>query len=132
MAMLSLGSVTLDELGRLAALESRQTGRKLYLPGRADAQRARRQEEVGFSEEVRMSWRERIVSDAHTLHGKARVQGTRIPVSVVLDNLAVGLSYAEILASYPSLTEEDIRACLAYAAALANERLVDLRTGTNG
>jgi uncharacterized protein (DUF433 family) len=91
-----------------------------------------REKGLGFQEEERMSWRERIVSDAHTLHGKVRVQGTRVPVSVVLDNLAVGLSHAEILASYPSLTEDDIRACLAYAADLASERLVDLRTGTTG
>lgn len=77
-----------------------------------------------------MDWRDRIVSDPQTLHGKARVQGTRIPVSTVLDNLAAGLSYQEILASYPSLTEADIRACLAYAAELASERVVDLRTGT--
>lgn len=63
-----------------------------------------------------MEWRERIVSDPQTLHGKVRVQGTRIPVSLVLDNLAAGLSHQEILGSYPSLTEEDIRACLAYAA----------------
>ncbi len=79
-----------------------------------------------------MDLRERIVSDPETLHGKVRVKGTRIPVSVVLENLAVGLSHQEILGSYPSLTEEDIRACLAYAAELANERLVDLRTGTGG
>lgn len=79
-----------------------------------------------------MDWRDRIVSDPQTLHGKTRVQGTRIPVSTVLDNLAAGLSYQEILASYPSLTEDDIRACLAYAADLASERVVDLRTGTVG
>ena len=79
-----------------------------------------------------MDLRERIVSDPGTLHGKVRVKGTRIPVSVVLENLAVGLSHQEILVSYPPLTEEDIRACLAYAAELANERLVDLRTGTGG
>jgi uncharacterized protein (DUF433 family) len=65
-----------------------------------------------------MDWRERIVSDPQILHGKVRVQGTRIPVSTVLDNLAAGLSYQQILASYPSLTEDDIRACLAYAAEL--------------
>ncbi len=79
-----------------------------------------------------MDFRERIVSDPQTLHGKVRVRGTRIPVSVVLDNLAAGLSHPEILASYPSLTEEDIRACLAYAAELASERVVELRTGTAG
>jgi uncharacterized protein (DUF433 family) len=77
-----------------------------------------------------MEWHERIVSDPQTLHGKVRVQGTRIPVSLVLDNLAAGLSHQEILASYPTLTEDDIRACLAYAAELASERVVDIRAGT--
>ena len=79
-----------------------------------------------------MRWQDRIVSDPETLHGKVRVQGTRIPVTVVLDNLAAGLSHQEILTSYPSLTDEDIRACLAYAADLANDRVVELRTGTTG
>ena len=79
-----------------------------------------------------MNWRDRIESEPETLHGKVRIQGTRIPVSVVLDNLAAGLTHPEVLASYPSLKEEDIRACLAYAAELARERVVDLRTGTTG
>ncbi len=63
------------------------------------------------------------MSDQETLHGKPRIRGTRIPVSLVLDNLAAGLTHPEILASYPSFTEEDIRACLAYAADLASDRL---------
>ena len=71
-------------------------------------------------------WREHIVSDPAVCHGQACVKGTRIPVSVVLDNLASGLSSEEILKSYPSLTLADIRAAQAYAAALAGERLVDL------
>ena len=53
-------------------------------------------------------------------------QGTRIPVSVVLDNLAAGLSEAEILQSYPTLSAEAIRAALAYAAELAKEELLPL------
>jgi uncharacterized protein (DUF433 family) len=79
-----------------------------------------------------MSWTDRIVSDPQTLHGKMRVGGTRIPVSVVLDNLAAGVGEAEILASYPSLTQEDIRACLQYAAEVVSERIFELRTGTDG
>jgi uncharacterized protein (DUF433 family) len=45
-------------------------------------------------------------------------------VSVILDNLADGVSEKEILKSYPSLTREDIKASIAYAAALSRERLV--------
>ncbi len=67
-----------------------------------------------------MDWRERLVSDPQTLHGKVRIRGTRIPASVVLDNLAAGVGEGEILASYPSLTQEDVRACLQYAAEVDN------------
>lgn len=55
------------------------------------------------------------------------MRGTRIPVAVVLDNLAAGLSTEEILAEYPSLQAEDIRAAMAYAADIARERLIPLR-----
>jgi uncharacterized protein (DUF433 family) len=49
-------------------------------------------------------------------------------VSVVLDNLATGLSGDEIISSYPSLTKESIHAAIAYAAELARERVVRLPT----
>lgn len=52
------------------------------------------------------------------LNGKPRVAGTRILVTQVLDMLAAGFSYREILSDdyFPELTEEDIRACIAYAS----------------
>jgi len=71
-----------------------------------------------------MDWRERITVDPAICHGKACVKGTRIMVSVVLDNLAAGLKPEEILASYPTLTLEDIQAAVSYAAELARERVV--------
>ncbi|WP_295449198.1 DUF433 domain-containing protein [uncultured Thiodictyon sp.] len=49
-----------------------------------------------------------------------------MPVSVVLDNLAAGLAAQEISDSYPSLTPDDIRAAIGYAAELAREQVVDL------
>jgi uncharacterized protein (DUF433 family) len=52
--------------------------------------------------------------------------GTRIMVSVILDNIAAGVDRAEILASYPSLQSADIDAALAYAAELAREGTVGL------
>lgn len=55
------------------------------------------------------------------------INGTRIPVSVVLDNLAEGHSVEEIVRSYPSLTGDDVRAALAYAADMAKERIVTLQ-----
>ena len=53
-------------------------------------------------------------------------QGTRIPVSVVLDNLAAGLTEEEIIQSYPALRLQSIRAAIAYAAELARETVIDL------
>ncbi len=76
-----------------------------------------------------MSWQERITVDPKICHGTACIRGTRIPVSAVLDNLAAGTPQAEILRSYPSLKEEDIRAAIGYAAELARERVVPLLPG---
>ncbi|HHV76825.1 MAG TPA: DUF433 domain-containing protein [Syntrophothermus lipocalidus] len=69
---------------------------------------------------------ERITVDPSVCHGKACIKGTRIPVSVILDNLAAGNSREEILRSYPSLTPEDIQAAIAYGAMLAKERHIAL------
>ena len=71
-----------------------------------------------------MDWRNRITVNASICHGKACIAGTRIPVSVVLDNLAAGLKHEEILESYPSLKDEDIEAAIRYAAELARERVI--------
>ncbi|MBI1800311.1 MAG: DUF433 domain-containing protein [Chloroflexi bacterium] len=71
-----------------------------------------------------MDWENRIVSNPLVCHGKVCVKGTRIMVSVILDNLANGLSHDDIVKSYPSLTVEDVRAAIAYAAELTRERLV--------
>ena len=76
-----------------------------------------------------MSWQDRITVDPLVCHGKACVKGTRVMVSVVLDNLAESLSADEILASYPSLTREDIEAAIGYAAELARERVIPLALG---
>jgi uncharacterized protein (DUF433 family) len=73
-----------------------------------------------------MNWRERITVDPLVCHGKACIKGTRIMVSVILDNLAEGVTESEILKSYPSLKPEDIKAAIAYAAELACERVVSL------
>lgn len=71
-----------------------------------------------------MDWRTRISTDPEICHGKACIRGTRIMVSVVLDNLAVGADTAEIVRLYPSLQAEDVAAAIAYAAELARERVV--------
>lgn len=69
-----------------------------------------------------MDWREYIAVDPMICHGQACIRGTRIPASVVLENLASGLSATEILESYPTLSHEAIQAAVAYAAELARER----------
>ena len=79
-----------------------------------------------------MKWQDRISVDPLVSHGKACIKGTRIMVSVVLDNLAAGLSAKEIEKSYPSLTDADIQAAIAYAAELARERIVLTPAGVSG
>ncbi|MDQ3398745.1 MAG: DUF433 domain-containing protein [Deinococcota bacterium] len=71
-----------------------------------------------------MNWRAHITVDPAVCHGKACIAGTRVMVSVVLDNLAAGLTADEIIQSYPSLNREAIQAAIAYAAELARERVV--------
>lgn len=71
------------------------------------------------------NWTERITVDPHICHGRACIHGTRIFVSVILDNLAAGITEDEILRQYPALTREDIHAALAYGAALARERTLE-------
>ena len=73
-----------------------------------------------------MDWRQHITIDPNLCHGQACVAGTRILVSVVLDNLAAGLPLDEIISSYPRLTRESIQACIAYAADLTREEIVGL------
>ena len=75
-----------------------------------------------------MNWRDYIISDPSICHGKACFKGTRILISVVLDNLAAGLSNEQIMESYPVLNADSIRAAFAYAAELARERIVRLPT----
>ena len=75
-------------------------------------------------------WREMITADPQVMHGQACVKGTRIPVSVVLDNLAGGMTEDEIIEQYPSLSHEGIHASLAYAAELAHDEVIPLPAAT--
>lgn len=73
-----------------------------------------------------MDWKQYITTDPSILHGAICFVGTRIPVTVVLDNLADGAAPAEILLQYPSLRAEHVPAALAYAADLARERVIPI------
>ncbi len=60
-----------------------------------------------------MNWQDYITVDPLVCHGKACIKGTRVMVSVFLDNLAAGLTVDEILRSYPALSREAIQAAIA-------------------
>ena len=70
-----------------------------------------------------MRWQDRISSKPDVCHGKVCIAGTRVMVTVVLDNLAEGASEAEILDEYPTLTSDDIRAAIQYAVNFTAERI---------
>jgi uncharacterized protein (DUF433 family) len=67
---------------------------------------------------------DRISIDPNVCFGKPCIKGTRIWVSLILDFLAGGETPEQILASYPQLTAEDIRAAIAYGAEVARERII--------
>ena len=71
-----------------------------------------------------MPWQERIVIDPAVLVGKPVVRGTRISVEWVVDLLAAGWSFEQILENYPHLTREDIQACLSYASELLHSEKI--------
>jgi uncharacterized protein (DUF433 family) len=68
-----------------------------------------------------LEWRDRVSIDPGVCHGKPCIKGTRIMVSILLDYLKAGETFEGIRRQYPTLTDDDIRAALAYAAWLAHE-----------
>jgi len=70
-----------------------------------------------------MNYQDRIVRDPAICGGQPVVRGTRVPVRVILGNLAHGESTESILAEFPTLTADDVRAVIAFAAASASEDL---------
>ena len=75
-----------------------------------------------------MGWQDKICIDPEICHGKACIAGSRVMISVILDNMAAGESHQTIMAGY-HIDEADIQAALHYAAALANERVIRLPVG---
>ena len=67
---------------------------------------------------------DRITIDPRILGGRASTRGMRIPVSVIVGQIAHGTSWAEVLADYPDLEPEDAKQSLTYAAWLAQEKVV--------
>jgi uncharacterized protein (DUF433 family) len=69
---------------------------------------------------------EMISADPQVMHGQAVIAGTRVPVSVILDCLAAGMTAEQITAEYPTVTPSGVRAAAAYGAALAREELLPI------
>lgn len=66
---------------------------------------------------------DRITFDAKIMGGRACIRGLRIPVSLMVSQVAQGLSVAQILDDYPDLENEDVRQALQYAAWLTTEEV---------
>jgi uncharacterized protein (DUF433 family) len=79
-----------------------------------------------------MDWRERIVIDPAIHHGDPCIKGTRVPISVIAGSIADGDTPEQVIAAYPQLTPDDIRAALKFAAeAVSNADFIPLhRAGT--
>ena len=69
---------------------------------------------------------DRISIDPNICHGEACIKGTRIPVHQIVHMLANGDTFDELLAEFPSITKEDIFACLDYAASLTEEQITPI------
>lgn len=68
-----------------------------------------------------VKYNERITSNPEICSGKACIKDTRIPVHIILDLLAAGEDFDGVKRAYPNITEADIKACIQYAAKLADE-----------
>ena len=79
---------------------------------------------LSHMETVASSAHPRITVDPNICHGQPTVRGLRYPVQNVLEYLASGMTEAEILADYPDLEAEDLRACQAYAADMLQVRSI--------
>jgi uncharacterized protein (DUF433 family) len=71
-----------------------------------------------------MNWRERITVDPDALVGKPVVRGTRLSVEFAVGLLTEGWTERQLLANYPTLSAEDVRACLAYAAEILRDETI--------
>ncbi len=75
-----------------------------------------------------MKWQDRITADPAVCHGKACIRGTRVMVSVILDNLAAGETVEEIMRGY-HVERDDVQAAVHYAAELARETVIPFTPG---
>lgn len=78
---------------------------------------------------IRQELLKRISIDPRVCFGRPCIRGTRIWVSLNVDNLAEGVPESELLVAYPQLQKDDIRAVLAYAAEMTRERIIPIPIG---
>ena len=71
-----------------------------------------------------MKWKDHLSSDPKICGGQICIKGTRIMISVILDNIAEGNSIKEILDDYPTLTENDIYAVVKYASLVVKDEII--------
>ena len=74
---------------------------------------------------------ERIVTNPEVMLGKPTVRGTRIPVELVLEQLSYNLDLGELFAAYPRLTEDDVKACIAFAQQAVKTKKARTRASTS-
>jgi uncharacterized protein (DUF433 family) len=72
----------------------------------------------------RIRWQDRVVIDRELHHGEPCIQGTRIPVRMIVGSLADGMTPVQILEAYPQLGEADILGALAYAAEVLGQEIL--------
>ncbi len=70
------------------------------------------------------TWQDRIITDPKIMFGKPVIKGTRIPVDLILEKLALGEKPEHLLLAYPRITQDDINACLFFAASSVRNDLV--------
>ena len=68
-------------------------------------------------------WEDNIESNPNILYGKPVIKGTRIPVELLLEKMSNGQKFQEIIQNYPDLKEDDLFACMAYAASLLRNEI---------
>lgn len=72
----------------------------------------------------RIDWKKIVFIDPDLHHGEPCIKGTRVPVSIIVGSIADGMTFDEVITEYPQLTNEAIRAALAYAAEIVRQDIL--------
>lgn len=72
----------------------------------------------------RIDWKKIVSIDPDLHHGEPCIKGTRVPVSIIVGSIADGMTFDDVITEYPQLTNEAIRAALAYAAEIVRQDIL--------